>query len=185
MCLASSDLNSSTWDLRSSSWHSESFSCRLWDLVPWAGIEPWPTSLEVGSLSHWTTRKVPVHVFNSFNICFSSLFGWALLSEVLIVWTRVISLVAQRLKRLPAMRETGVRSQGWEDPLEKKMATGSSILAWRIPWTEEPGGLQSTGLQRVGTTERLHFHLQYKIMILVLKEFIITLAQDHTIKCQF
>ena len=97
----------------------------------------------------------------------------------------MISLVAQRLKRLPAMRETGVRSQGWEDPLEKKMATGSSILAWRIPWTEEPGGLQSTGLQRVGTTERLHFHLQYKIMILVLKEFIITLAQDHTIKCQF
>ena len=59
------------------------------------------------------------------------------------------SLMAQRLKRLPAMQETWVRSLGWEDPLEKEMATHSSILAWRIPWAEEPGGLQSTGLQRV------------------------------------
>ena len=58
--------------------------------------------------------------------------------------------MAQRLKRLPAMRETRVGSLGWEDPLEKEMATHSSILARRIPWTEEPGGLQSTGLQRVG-----------------------------------
>ena len=60
------------------------------------------------------------------------------------------SLVAQRLKRLPAMWENWVQSLGWEDPLEKEMATHSSILAWRIPWTEEPGGLQSTGSQRVG-----------------------------------
>ena len=58
--------------------------------------------------------------------------------------------MAQRSKRLPAMRETWVGSLGREDPLEKGMATHSSILAWRIPWTEEPGGLQSTGLQRVG-----------------------------------
>ena len=57
--------------------------------------------------------------------------------------------MAQRLKRLPAMRETWVQSLGREDPLEKEMATHSSILAWRIPWTEEPGGLQSTGSQRV------------------------------------
>ena len=60
------------------------------------------------------------------------------------------SLVAQRLKRLPAMWETWVRSLGQEDPLEKEKATHCSILAWRIPWTEEPGGLQSTGSQRVG-----------------------------------
>jgi len=60
------------------------------------------------------------------------------------------SLVAQRLKRLPPMWETQVPSLGQEDPLEKEMITHSSILAWRIPWTEEPGGLQSTGLQRVG-----------------------------------
>ena len=59
------------------------------------------------------------------------------------------SLVAQRLKRLPGMQETGVRSLGWEDPLEKEMATHSSILAWRIPWREEPGRLQSMGSQRV------------------------------------
>ena len=59
------------------------------------------------------------------------------------------SLVAQRLKSLPAMRETWVQSLGQEDSLEKEMATHSSILAWKIPWTEEPGGLQSMGLQRV------------------------------------
>ena len=54
------------------------------------------------------------------------------------------------VKRLPAMWETWVQSLGWEDPVEKEMATHSSILAWRIPWMEEPGGLQSTGSQRVG-----------------------------------
>ena len=59
------------------------------------------------------------------------------------------SLVSQRVKNLPAMWETQVRSLGWEDPLEKGMATHSRILAWRIPWTEEPGGLQSTGSERV------------------------------------
>ena len=61
-----------------------------------------------------------------------------------------ISLVAQSVKNLPAVQETQVRSLGWEDPLEKEMATHSSILAWKISWTEEPAGLQSMGLQRVG-----------------------------------
>ena len=60
------------------------------------------------------------------------------------------SLVAQTVKNLPAVRETWVPSLGREDPLEEGMATHSSILAWRIPWTEEPGGLQSMGSQRVG-----------------------------------
>ena len=60
------------------------------------------------------------------------------------------SLVAQMVKCLPAMPETYVRSLGWEDPLEKEMATHSTILAWKIPWTEEPGRLQSMGFQRVG-----------------------------------
>ena len=59
------------------------------------------------------------------------------------------SLVAQTVKSLPAMRETQVRSQGQEDPLEKEMATHSSTLAWKIPWTEEPGGVQPMGSQRV------------------------------------
>ena len=60
------------------------------------------------------------------------------------------SLVAQMVKNLLAMQETQVRTLGQEDPLEKGKATSSSILAWRIPWTEEPGGLQSMGSQRVG-----------------------------------
>ena len=59
------------------------------------------------------------------------------------------SLITQSVKNLPAMQEIQVRVLGREDPLEKEMATHSSILAWRIPWTEEPGGLQSMGLQRV------------------------------------
>ena len=57
---------------------------------------------------------------------------------------------AQTVKALPAMLETQVRSLGWEDPLEKGLAIHSSILAWRITWTEEPGGLQSMGSQGVG-----------------------------------
>ena len=57
--------------------------------------------------------------------------------------------MAQRVKNLPAMQETQVQSLGWEDPLVKGMATHSSILAWRIPWTKEPGELQSMGSQKV------------------------------------
>ena len=60
------------------------------------------------------------------------------------------SLMAQTVKHLPAMLQTQVQSLGWEDPLEKEMATHSSILAWRIPWTEEPSELHSMGSQRVG-----------------------------------
>ena len=60
------------------------------------------------------------------------------------------SLVAQMVKNFPVMQETQVQSLGWEDLLEKGMATHSSILAWRIPWTEKPGRLQSMGWQRVG-----------------------------------
>ena len=71
---------------------------------------------------------------------------------LLCIWT---SLVAQTVKRLPAMRETWVRSLGQEDPLEKETATHSSIHAWKIPWTEEPGGLQSMGRKESDMTERL------------------------------
>ena len=65
-------------------------------------------------------------------------------------WT---SLVAQMVKNLPARQETWVPSLGGEDPLEKGMATHSSILAWKIPWTEEPGGPQSIGSQRDGLND--------------------------------
>ena len=68
----------------------------------------------------------------------------------LAIYIHRASLAAQTVKHLPAMQETQVRSLGWEDPMEKEMATHSSIPAWRIPWIEEPGRLQSTGSQRVG-----------------------------------
>ena len=73
--------------------------------------------------------------------------------EIILIDTVVsyrASLVAQRVKHLPAMQETWVWSLGQEDPLEKEMATHTSTLAWKIPWTEKPGRLQSMGLQRVG-----------------------------------
>ena len=68
--------------------------------------------------------------------------------------------MAQLVKNLPAMPETWIQSLGWEDPLEKEMTTHSSILTWRIPWTEELGRLQSLGLQRVGhdCVTSFHFH---------------------------
>ena len=66
------------------------------------------------------------------------------------MWDKWASLVVQMVKNLSAMQETQVQFLGWEVPLEEGMATHSSILAWRIPWTEEPGGLQPTGSQRVG-----------------------------------
>ena len=75
---------------------------------------------------------------------------------MVMTWT---SPVAQTVKRLPTMQKTQVRSLGREDPLEKEIATHSSILAWKIPWTEDPVRLQSTGLQRVGhnrVTSLLH-----------------------------
>ena len=62
----------------------------------------------------------------------------------------VYPLVAQSVKNLPAVKETWVQSLAWEDPLEKEMATHSSIIAWEIPWMGEPGNLQSMGSQRVG-----------------------------------
>ena len=69
----------------------------------------------------------------------------------------------QRLKRLPAIWETWVRSLGQEDPLEKETATHSSILAWRIPWTGEVGGLQFTGSKESDTTELLHLTSLHRI----------------------
>ena len=86
-------------------------------------------------------------VFCVLYFCYDFLFIKVFNSELICFYS---TLLAQRLKRLPAMWETWVRSLGREHPLEKEMAVHSSILAWRIPWTEEPGGLQSTRSQRVG-----------------------------------
>jgi len=76
-----------------------------------------------------------------------------------------LPLIAQSVKRLPEMQETWLRFLGWKDPLEKEMATHSSIRAWRIPWTEETGRLQSVGSQESDTTERLstHTHTHYHV----------------------
>ena len=68
------------------------------------------------------------------------------------VYSKWASLIAQLVKNLPAMQKTQVQFLGQEDPLEKEMATHSSILAWRIPWTEEPSRLQSMGLQELDMT---------------------------------
>ena len=88
------------------------------------------------------------------------------------------SLVAQMVKNLPAMLETWVQSLGWEDPMEKGMATHSSILAWRIPWTEEPGGLQAMGSQRVrhnwGTFTSLHSPQETNTLISVRLEILLS-----------
>ena len=93
---------------------------------------PWPPQLGHATHDNWDCRCTSKKVFKD---------------------------VAQRLKRLPPMRETWVRSLGREDPLKKEMVTYSSILAWRIPWMEKPGRLQSTGSQRVGHdwVTSLHF----------------------------
>ena len=85
--------------------------------------------------------------FSIFN-CFFSLQNSTKVGLVVIVSNS--SLVAQMVKRLPTVREIWVRSLGQEDPLKKEMATHSSTLAWKIPWTEEPDRLQSMGSQRVG-----------------------------------
>ena len=98
-------------------------------------------------------------VFGSEVLCLYGRF-----SETVFLYLRA-SLVVQRLKHLPAMWETWVRSLGQEDPLEKEMATHSSILAWRIPWTEELGELQSTGRKESDTTERLYFLFHIKLLL--------------------
>ena len=87
------------------------------------------------------------------------------------------SLVAQMVKRLSTMWETWIPSLGWEDPLEKEMAIHSSTIAWKIPWTEEPGRLQSMGLQRVGhdwatSPSPLHIFKQYAVLICLCLNFI-------------
>ena len=93
------------------------------------------------------TFTLVVVVFGNQDLIFWSFDDFCWVKEGTYSWA---SLVARLVKNLPTVQETRVQSQDWEDPLEKKMATHSSILAWKISWTEEPGGLQSMVLQRVG-----------------------------------
>ena len=80
------------------------------------------------------------------------LYMYTVLIYVYYTFIHWVSLVAQWVRNLPAIQETRVQSLGWEDPLEKEMATHSSILAWRSPWTEELDRLQSMGLQELDRT---------------------------------
>ena len=95
--------------------------------------------------------------------------GWGCVPSLLFTWgqtiVKVMKIMAQMVKPLPAIRETWVPSLGWEDPLEKEMATHSSSPAWRIPGMEEPGRLQSMGSQRVGHDWAIALHFtSVKIM---------------------
>ena len=129
-----------------------------------------PGDLEVG-LKIWKTQKWPQDWKRSVFIPIPKKGNAKECSNYCTVV--LISHVAQRLKHLPTMWETWVRSLGWQDPLEKETATHSTILAWRIPWTEDPGGLQSTRLQRVGHNwaTSLHFFTSHasKVILKILQ----------------
>ena len=96
--------------------------------------------------------------FSFFSLLLTLFLRGNLIIGLIILFFSRASLLAQSVKNLPAMQESWVRSLDREDPLEKEMATHSSSLAWRIPWTEEPCGLQSMGSQESDTTEWLSLH---------------------------
>ena len=103
-------------------------------------------SLEQKTLGNKIVLKMIKDFSKTFQLLRELLLVWIFSSRVILFWA---SLVAQRVKRLPAMQETWVQSLGQEAPLEKEMVAHSSTLTWRIPWTEKPGRLQFMGLQRV------------------------------------
>ena len=108
------------------------------------------SGLFVGFFDDGYSERCKVIPHCSFFFFFKFYFIFKLILISISLEIRRASLVAQSVKNLPAVQETQVQSLGWEDPLEKEMATHSSILAWKILWTEEPGGLQFMGSQRVG-----------------------------------
>ena len=122
-------------------WHIALFLCtfvicsRFWECSPLPLFSAWWNSSWFLKTIFWKASLTPPHTTELINLPQAH-------------YLRA-SLVAQMVKNLPAMQETWAWSLGQENPLEKGMATHSSILAWRIPWTEEPGSLQSMGLQRV------------------------------------
>ena len=121
-------------------------------LVPQPGLKPRPSTVRVQSLNHWTARELlHSHFFTMDKWTRSVNLRIEKLNDVLGFYIAYngASLVAQMVKNPPAMQKTWVQSLSWEDPLEEDMTTHSSILAWRIPWTEGLGRLQSMGSQRV------------------------------------
>ena len=124
--------------------------CRRPRLDPWVKKIPWrrrwqPTAVLLPGESHGWKSLVGYNPWGRKESDTTERLHFHFLSTLIRA-----SLVAQSVKHLPARRETWVRSLGGEDPLEKEMATHSSILAWKTPWTEKPGRLQSMELQRVG-----------------------------------
>ena len=129
------------WSTYPNSYHTESWRL-FYATVLWKG------------LFHSNTKNTwSMHLISSFrkriNSTVEVIFGDTIYTENFLKFLKL----KQMVKNLPIMQETWVQSLGGEDPLEKGMTTYSSILAWRIPWTEEPGGLWSMGLQRVGHGE--------------------------------
>ena len=133
-------------------------TCRI--LVPQPGIKPMPLAGEVWSLIHWTAREVPRWHLNSTLMYILNIY-------FIIIRVKLrVPLVSQMVKNPPAVQETQVPSLGLEDPLERGMATHSSIPAWRIPWTEQSGRLYSSwGCKESDMAEWLtlsHFHTGVK-----------------------
>ena len=121
----------------------------------WSGL-PLPSLWRISSLPillfssiylHWSLKKAFLFLFA---ILWNSAFKWVYLSFSPLPFASLFTVVAQTVKRLCTMRETRVQSLDLEDPLEKETAIHSSTIAWKIPWTEEPGRLQTMGSQRVG-----------------------------------
>ena len=143
-------------------------SCRRMCALDWIFVKQWGTNEHL--LSSFRPISMILSFPGSIKMCHWETFGhsswarypwsgssniWFFSHHVKIinsVYLIEASLVAQSVKNPPMMQETWVRSLGWENPLEKQMARHASILAWEIPWTEEPGGIQSMGLQESDTT---------------------------------
>ena len=154
-------------------------SCRRMCALDWIFVKQWGTNEHL--LSSFRPISMILSFPGSIKMCHWETFGhsswarypwsgssniWFFSHHVKIinsVYLIEASLVAQSVKNPPMMQETWVRSLGWENPLEKQMARHASILAWEIPWTEEPGGLQSMRSQRVGHdwATSLYFFLFY------------------------
>ena len=133
-------------------------------IVLWDWNENWPFPVMWPGLSFANLLAYWMQHFNSIIFQNLKLLSWSSITSTSFVFSNTsqrTSLVAQMVKLLPTMWETWVQSLGWEDPLEKEMATHSSTLAWKIPWTEEPGRLQSMAIQRVRWLRNFTFILLY------------------------
>ena len=149
----------------------------MWDLIPWPATEPRHPALGGKSLSHWNTGKF----WSALLIASHQVMMWCQLvppmvfaSTAFLIWCLLgLSLGGSVVKNLPVMQETWVQFLGQEDLQKEGIGTHSSVLAWRIPLTEEPGSLQSIGLQRVGHNWSDWAHLQAYLLKSYIFPFVI------------